>query len=463
MLDIFATSSSDAIPIYLLTSGSLSDWLEHQTSVTRAWIEANGFEAREGQLLIIPNERNSPGHVVFGYDPENRVTPYPFASLSNALPEGDYTLEAVGFDLDPAHAALSWAMGTYTFDRYKNKKTEKSWPRLIVKDDYNTHEMSTIAMSVALVRNLVNTPANDMGPDELQKAMQELADAFQAKMAVTLGEQLLTDNFPLIHAVGRASNRAPRLLDLTWGDADAPKVTLIGKGVCFDSGGLNIKPGRSMELMKKDMGGAAHVLGLASIIMSTGLPIRLRVLIPAVENAISGNAFRPGDVLPSRDGMSVEIENTDAEGRLVLADALTLADEENPDILIDMATLTGAARVALGADIPPFYTNDEALAANLALASKELIDPIWRLPLWPGYDGSLKGKVADVSHTGDSGMAGSITAALFLQRFVKTAASWVHFDVYAWNPKPRPGQPVGGEAQGIRALYEVIKTRYPRA
>jgi leucyl aminopeptidase len=310
-----------------------------------------------------------------------------------------------------------------------------------------------------LVRDLVNTPASDMGPAELEAAVRQVARTHKAKLTVTSGKAL-EKGFPMIHAVGMASPRAPRLIDFTWGPARAPKVTLVGKGVCFDTGGLDIKPASGMALMKKDMGGAANVLGLAQMIMEAKLKVRLRVLIPAVENAISGNAFRPGDVLRSRKGITVEIGNTDAEGRLVLGDALALADEESPDLLVDMATLTGAARVALGPDLPPFYTDDDALAEAIAHAGRAENDPVWRLPLWRPYQRLFESSVADMNNAGDSGFAGSITAALFLRRFVERAKAHVHFDVFAWTPSPLPGRPKGGEAQAMRALFRVIQSRY---
>jgi leucyl aminopeptidase len=313
---------------------------------------------------------------------------------------------------------------------------------------------------VFLARDLINTPANDMGPEALEKAARRLARAHKATVAVVKGEDLLKKNFPIIHAVGRASAEAPRLIDLTWGPKGAPKVTLVGKGVCFDTGGLDVKTASGMLLMKKDMGGAANVLGLASMIMEAGLKLRLRVLVPAVENSISAGSFRPGDVLTSRKGLTVEIGNTDAEGRLVLADALALADEEAPQLLVDMATLTGAARVALGPDLPPFYTDDEALAADIAAASAAEEDPLWRMPLWRPYAAKLASKIADTNNVTSDGFAGSVTAALFLQRFVGKAKSWAHFDIYGWNPADRPHGPIGGEAQGIRALEKVISQRF---
>ncbi|OYY25653.1 MAG: leucyl aminopeptidase [Azorhizobium sp. 35-67-15] len=314
--------------------------------------------------------------------------------------------------------------------------------------------------AVRLVRDLVNTPANDLGPAELEDAARRLAARHGANFRSIVGADLLARNFPLIHTVGRAATRAPRLLDLAWGPEDAPKVTLVGKGVCFDTGGLDIKPSSGMLIMKKDMGGAATALGLAHLIMSRGLKVRLRVLIPAVENAIAGDAFRPGDIFSSRKGLTVEIGNTDAEGRLVLADALSLADEDAPDLLVDFATLTGAARVALGPHLPPAYTDDEALAADLARHAQAQADPLWRLPLWRPYAAMIDSKVADINNAGAGGFAGSITAALFLARFVETAKSWLHLDIYAWNPSARPGRPEGGEAQTIRALDALIAERY---
>ena len=349
-------------------------------------------------------------------------------------------------------------LGGYVFTRYGKKPAKDI--RFASPAGADAAYVRRVAEGVFLARDLVNTPTNDMGPDDLEQAVRALAKKHKARISVVTGDDLLAKNFPMIHAVGRASDKAPRLIDMIWGDRNAPKVTLVGKGVCFDTGGLDIKPSASMLLMKKDMGGAANVLGLASMIMAGGLKVRLRVLIPAVENAISGNAFRPGDVLRSRKGLSVEIGNTDAEGRLVLADALALADEEEPQLLIDMATLTGAARVALGPDLPPFYTNDDSLAADLAAAALAQEDPLWRMPLWQPYDAKLASKIADMNNVTTDGFAGSITAALFLKRFVEKTAGWAHFDIFAWNPADRPHGPAGGEAQGIRALEQVISRRY---
>jgi leucyl aminopeptidase len=376
-------------------------------------------------------------------------------ALARALPEGDWHFASAL--AEPELAAIALALGGYVFTRY-GKKPGKAL-RFSLPSGAEAAYVHRIAAGVFLTRDLVNTPTSDMGPDELEAAVRTLAEKHKAEVSVTKGDDLLK-NFPMIHAVGRASVAAPRLIDMIWGPNNAPKVTLVGKGVCFDTGGLDIKPSSGMLLMKKDMGGAANVLGLAAMIMAAGLNVRLRVLIPAVENSIAGNAFRPGDVLVSRKGITVEIGNTDAEGRLVLADALALADDDEPQLLIDMATLTGAARVALGPDLPPFYTGDEALASDLATASVAVEDPLWRMPLWRPYDAKLSSKIADINNVTSDGFAGSITAALFLKRFVEKTAAWAHFDIFAWNPSDRPHSLAGGEAQGIRALERVISKRF---
>ena len=461
MLDFYTSDSDGAIPIWVVTADNFQTGQKRLSDRVQKWVTANRFKARDHQVLLIPNEDGALEGVVFGLPADTSHTPYPFATLSSQLPSGTYQLTTDGHQIDAAQAALDWAMGRYQYVTYKGGSQDRGQPKLVV-DTEIAEKASQIAEAIYLTRDLVNAPSNDMGPDELEEAVHTLARRFDAEISVTTGESLLTQNFPLIHAVGRASTRQPRLLDLNWGAEDAPKITLVGKGVCFDSGGLNLKPGNFMDIMKKDMGGAANVIGLAQMIMASGLPVRLRLLIPALENAVSGNAFRPGDVLPSRSGKTVEIGNTDAEGRLILADALTLAGEDAPDLLIDMATLTGAARVALGPDLTPFYTHDETLARDIAEHAQQVKDPVWRMPLWSGYEASLKGKVGDINHISDMSMAGSITAALFLSRFVETSTSWVHFDIFAWTPKSKPGQPVGGEAQGIRALYNLIQSRYPK-
>jgi leucyl aminopeptidase len=441
-------------PVHFVARGELDAAGLDERS--RRWAAANAFTGQEGRVLIVPGEDGSAAAALFGATrSRDGFDPLSAGRLSRSLPEGDWHVSG---DLDdPDLVALGLVLGGYAFTRYGKQATH----RLSVHvPDAAYATVATQADAVALTRDLINTPANDMGPEQLEKAARALARKHRARISVIRGEALLKRNFPLIHAVGRAADRAPRLIDMSWGPRSAPKVTLVGKGVCFDTGGLDIKPSRGMLLMKKDMGGAANVLGLASMVMAAGLKIRLRVLIPAVENAIAGNAFRPGDVLPSRKGMTVEIGNTDAEGRLILADALALADEEAPELLVDMATLTGAARVALGADIAPFYTDDDALADQLAKAGGARADPVWRMPLWNGYDRKLDSKVADVGNVTTDGFAGSITAALFLRRFVERSRAWTHFDIYGWCPSDRPHCPVGGEAQGIRALFHLLQSRY---
>ncbi|MFN5449921.1 leucyl aminopeptidase family protein, partial [Bradyrhizobium sp.] len=359
---------------------------------------------------------------------------------------------------DPRLAALAFALGSYRFGRYR--KAESPEVRLVPPDGVAAAELDRLADAASLARDLVNTPSNDMGPEDLEAAAKQVAERFGARFTSIIGDDLLQQNFPLIHAVGRASTRAPRLIELIWGDPAHPKVTLVGKGVCFDTGGLDLKPSSSMLLMKKDMGGAANVLALAQMVMDAKLKLHLRVLIPTVENAVAGNAFRPLDVFPSRKGLTVEIGNTDAEGRLILADALALADEDKPDLLIDMGTLTGAARVALGPDLPPFYTQDETLAADVARCAASENDPLWRMPLWAPYDSWLDSKVATLNNAPSGGFAGSITCALFLQRFVEHARSWLHLDIFAWTPSAKPGRPEGGECQAARALYKLLSERY---
>ncbi len=455
MLDIFVTrKDAVAIPVWLLRAGEVKAWCADHAGTGAAWVETSGFKGDAGKVLLLPDGSGGLSGVLLGLG--DGSDPFATGALAAALPVGAYRF--AGSPGDGAKAALGFALGTYSFTRYTGKS--KEWPRLVLPDGVDGEEVSRLAQATFLVRDLINTPTNDMSPADLADAALEVARSFDAEASVIVGDDLIARNYPMIHAVGRAAAIAPRLIDFTWGRADAPKVTLVGKGVCFDTGGLDLKPASAMLLMKKDMGGAANVLALAGLVMGAKLDVRLRVLIPAVENSVSGNAFRPGDVLKSRKGLSVEIGNTDAEGRLVLADALTEADSEAPDLVIDMATLTGAARTALGPDLPPFYTDDEALAADLAEAATGAADPIWRMPLWRPYDGWLDSKVADVNHQSDSAFAGSITAALFLRRFVEKSKAWVHFDVYGWCPKAKPGRPVGGEAQGIRALFDLLKRRY---
>ena len=377
-------------------------------------------------------------------------------TLAGVLPAGAYRFANAPHD--SRLAALAFALGCYRFTRYR--KQEEKAITLELPGNVDGDELSRIVDGVFLARDLINTPANDMGPAELEAAARALADRHGASVRSVVGDDLIGENFPLIHAVGRAAARAPRLVDITWGDPGRPKVTLIGKGVCFDTGGLDIKPESGMLNMKKDMGGAACMLALAHMLMDRGAKLRLRVLIPAVENAISGSAFRPRDIYRSRKGLTVEIGNTDAEGRLVLADAIALADEEQPDLIADLATLTGAARVALGTEIPPFYTDDDALASALAACATSENDPLWRMPLWRPYDQLLESKVADVNNVSSGNFGGSITAALFLRRFVTAAKAWLHCDIYAWNQAAKPGRPEGAECQAARALYALLVSRY---
>ncbi len=425
------------------------------SSTQRAWADANGFAGQRGRLLALPGQDGQLEGWLFGTGPVE-TRPVFVAGLAGAgLPEGTYRLE--GDYGDPTLAAIAFQLGTYRFDRYR---TVQAGPKLVVPGRADADEVERQVKAATLARDLINTPANELGPDALERQVRSFASGHGMKIKVTSGDDLIKARLPLIHAVGRASSEAPRLLDLSWGNASHPRVTLVGKGVTFDTGGLDIKSAAGMLLMKKDMGGAANILGLAHLIMSANLPVRLRVLLPVVENAIAGNAFRPGDVLTSRKGLTVEIGNTDAEGRLILADALALADEEMPDLLVDMATLTGAARVALGPDLPPLYATDDAVAAELVAIGRHCEDPLWHMPLWRAYDSQLASKIADMNNTGAGGHSGSVIAALFLRRFVQNAANWVHLDIFGWAPEMRPGRPIGGTDQGIRALHGFIRKRY---
>jgi len=457
MHPMFETSRRAALPIWFVTPKTIAPVLAGLDSQARAFARSCGFEARAGRHLVLPG-RSGVGGVLFGIEPDaDGCNPFLPGLLAGVLPAGTYRF--ANQPHDARLAALAIALGAYRFTRYC--KTGSPDLRLVVPDGVDGGELSHIIEGVTLGRDLVNTPANDMGPAELERAARDLARRHRAKVTSVVGHALLRKNFPLIHAVGRAavSARAPRLIELRWGRARDPKVTLIGKGVCFDTGGLDLKPESAMLLMKKDMGGAAAVLGLAHMIMSRRLRVSLRVLIPAVENAVSGDAFRPLDVYPSRKGLTVEVGNTDAEGRLVLADALALACEDKPDLLIDMGTLTGAARVALGPELPPFYTDDERLAADLARHAMAENDPLWRMPLWQRYMPMLDSRTADTGNVGSGGMAGSIVCALFLKKFVDVA-NWLHVDIYGWTPAARPGRPEGGECQAARAVYAMLCERY---
>ena len=449
----FAQSDDAALPIHFLSPDELGGWLGEQPELVRHWVEASGFKAARGKVLVLPGSDGRPAGAVVGRGDAAAASRnrFVFASARAALPAGTWRLAT---ELDPAdrdEAALAWLLAGYRFGRYAKAKPPAA--RLVAPDGCDAARLEAIATGEALTRDLINTPASDMGPQELQAACETLAAEFDATLSVIEGATL-AHGFPLIHAVGRASPRAPRLIEMTHGRA-GPRLTLVGKGVCFDTGGLNIKPSASMALMKKDMGGAATVLGLARMIMTLELPVRLRVLIPAVENAIGGAAFRPGDILTARNGKTVEINNTDAEGRLVLADALALAAEDEPDLLVSMATLTGAARVAVGADIAPFYTDDDAAAAALAEAAADVRDPVWRLPFHAPYEALIEPGIADLDNAPKGGLAGSITAALFLRRFA-AAAPYMHFDIFGWQSAAVPARPRGGVGQGARALLQAL-------
>lgn len=456
MLEFFVTRKDVmATPVWLVPARDVEAWCASHAGAGAAWVETSGFKGEAGKVLLLPDGSGGLSGVLLGLG--DASDPFLTGALAGALPQGDYRFAGLNA-ADPAKAALGYALGTYRFTRYSGKT--RDWPRLVLPENVDGEDVSRLARAVFLVRDLINTPAADMTPADIEKAVMAVAGQYGASTNVILGEDLLTRNYPMVHAVGRASDVAPRLIDMTWGRVDAPKVTLVGKGVSFDTGGLDLKPSSAMLLMKKDMGGAAATLALAQLIMDKGIDVRLRLLIPAVENAIGGNAFRPGDVLTSRKGLTVEIGNTDAEGRLILADALAEADSDAPDLLIDMATLTGAARTALGPELPPYFTDSEAFAVEIEAAALACADPVWRMPFWSPYDSWLDSKIADVNHISDGAFAGCITAALFLRRFVEKAKAYAHFDIYGWAPKPKPGRPVGGEAYAIRALYHLICQRY---
>lgn len=446
------------VPITVLRASSLAEYLAGQSALLRRWVKESDFDASPETFLAVPGTDGRLARVLIGLGAGE--TPWAYAGLREKLPAGSYAFDASLPREAATRAALGWALGAYAFTRYKARKDR---PRALVwpKGADRGHVERT-AEATFLVRDLINTPANDLGPAELAAEARKLAKRHRAQFSVIVGDALLKKNYPTIHAVGRASTRAPRLIDIRWGRTSDPKVTLVGKGVCFDTGGLDLKGSGNMLLMKKDMGGAAQTLGLAAMIMGAKLRVRLRVLVPAVENSVSGNAMRPLDVIRTRKGLTVEIGNTDAEGRLILCDALAEADREQPALIVDCATLTGAARVALGPDMPALFTNDDKVADALMAASRSESDPIWRLPLWPGYRATLDSKVADLNNISDGPFAGAITAALYLERFVSDKRTWIHLDMMGWNPAPRAGRPKGGEAQGMRALFRLIAERYAR-
>ena len=455
MSALFADPALPAIPVWFATADTFEGLGARLPPQTADHAKIIGFSAKPGTHLVVPGQGADAACVVFGLEGGRARDPFLPGKLPGVLPPGTYAFANAPHHTE--HAALGWLLALYRFTRYKANNAAQAL--LQAPAGVDAARLERMVRGMFLARDLVNTPANDMNPDALEAAALALASRHSAQAKVIRGEALLAANFPLIHAVGRAAAQAPRLVEFTWGNPGAPKITLVGKGVTFDTGGLNIKPDAGMLIMKKDMGGAANTLALASMIMDANLPVRLRVLLPIVENSIAGNAFRPGDIYPSRKGLTVEIGNTDAEGRLILADALAYADEDKPDLLLDFATLTGAARVALGPDVPPFYTMDEALAADIARHSAAANDPVWRMPLWDPYDSWLDGKISDLNNVTPGGMAGSITAALFLRRFVEHTPAWVHFDIYGWTPAAKPGRPEGGESQSARMLYGLIEER----
>ncbi|MBL4918330.1 leucyl aminopeptidase family protein [Szabonella alba] len=453
----FAPDTANALPLHLLDPGALTGPDSPLSAAAQGWLQASGFAAGLGETTLLPDaEGGIAGAVVgLGTSEARRRTRFGLARSVAALPAG--SVWRLASATDPAlrdELALGWLLAQYRFDRYRPAAKPANPATLVAPDGLDAPRIEAIAAGEWLTRDLINTPASDMGPDELEVAFRALADRFGAAVSVIRGDDLLTRNLPMIHAVGRASARAPRLLDMRWGN-DGPQLVLVGKGVCFDTGGLDIKPSSGMLLMKKDMGGAATVMGLAQTIMALGLPIRLRVLVPAVENAISGSAMRPRDILTSRKGLTVEINNTDAEGRLVLADALALADEEEATAIVSMATLTGAARVAVGPELAPYFTDDDTIAAALESGARAVRDPVWRLPLWPGYETMIEPGIADLDNAPSGGFAGSITAALFLRRFVSNPR-YLHFDIYGHNPADASARPKGGAGQGARALLEAL-------
>jgi leucyl aminopeptidase len=461
MNDSLIANSDNPIPVLAMFEEDLERVLAAPRD--RAMARAQKFKAQAGALVLVSGEDGALERVWFGLGKQAAPDALALRSLSARLPEGDYRIEASQSLIAPDSLALGWVLGSYVFDRYKPRE-DRARPRLLAPEGCDRDEAMRIARACLLAREMVDTPPADMGPLQIETIAREIASESAAEIEVTVGSDL-AEGYPAVHAVGRAADpaRGPRIIEISWNAdrADLPLVAIVGKGVVFDSGGLDIKPAAGMRNMKKDMGGSAHALALGRLVMQAGLPVRLKVLVPAVENAISGDAFRPGDVLKSRKGLTIEVGNTDAEGRLILADALARAGEHEPDLTIDFATLTGAARVALGPELPPFYTDDEDLAAAIQQASKAVSDPVWRMPLWRGYREAVEAEIADLRNdSADWAQAGSVTAALFLQRFAPTTGSWVHFDIFAWNPRARPGWPAGAEAQAMRAVFEVLKRRY---
>ncbi|MBT8065196.1 MAG: leucyl aminopeptidase family protein [Gammaproteobacteria bacterium] len=450
-----AERSAEAVPLRPVSKDEFEEWKAAAPSAQRNWVSDSGFEASPGQLCAVPGSGGGVEAWLLGAADSGWL--YQLAPAVGNLPAGAYVLDCDWDREQRLQASLGWGLAAYRFERYKS--ASQPLPSLVLDEDIDD-DVRALRTAQCMVRDLVNTPTEHMGPAELTDAVVAEADRHDAATQTIVGEDLLTRNFPAIHAVGRASDRAPRLVELTWGEEDAPELVLVGKGVCFDTGGLDLKTAAGMALMKKDMGGAAHVLALATLVMHHGLPVRLRVLIPAVENAVSGNAYRPGDVIETRKGLSVEIGNTDAEGRVILSDALAYACEATPDLVIDFATLTGAARIALGADLPPLFSNRDDVSRGIQAAGDAVEDPLWTLPLYQPYRKLIETPIADISNSGKSAFAGCITAALFLEHFVEPDIPWVHIDTFAWNQADRPGRPQGGEALGLRAVFQYLKNRY---
>lgn len=458
-MSLLAKKTAKSIRITPLAPETLESWLKKQDARTRNWVKTSGYTASNGSLLMIPKGDGTLDQVLFGAGKDDSL--YTYADLPTRLPphKDGYYIDAKHDAARATQVALGWILGCYSFSRYK-KSNKKDRAALIWPQNADKNYVNIATAAIYHTRDLINTPANDLGPDELEAAIRKTARQFGAKIAKTiLGKDLVKKNFPAIYEVGKASPRAPRLVDFTWGNPKHPKVTLVGKGVVFDTGGLNIKTENYMLLMKKDMGGAGGVLAIAHMIMAAKLPVRLRVLVSIVENSVAGNSFRPGDVIHTRKGLTVEIGNTDAEGRLILSDALTLATSEKPALVIDMATLTGAARAAMGPDIPAIFCNNDSVADDLLAASKKVEDPLWRFPLWQPYKDQLASKIADTNNIG-GGLGGHITAALFLEKFIEHNTPWVHIDTNAYNNASKPGRPEGGEALGVRACFEMIQTRF---
>lgn len=451
----FADQTTDCFDLHLIDSDDLGVWLDDQSQQVQNWVRANGFAANIGQTLVVPDDTGAMAMVLAGYGSAKARARgrFALAAARPVLPEATFTLKSALTGTELEGEVLGWLLAGYSYGAYREQSRIAA--QLICPEGIDGARLEAIAAGESLTRDLINTPASDMGPPDLERAARDLAKSHVADIRVIEGDALLEQNFPMIHAVGRAASRAPRLIDMTWG-ASGPKLTLVGKGVCFDTGGLNLKPGASMGLMKKDMGGSAAVLGLAHMIMALGLPLQLRVLIPAVENSVSGDAFRPQDILHSRKGLTVEINNTDAEGRLVLADALALADEAKPDLIISMATLTGAARVAVGPDLAPYFAQSDAAAAALEAGARSAHDPVWRMPFWEAYEPMIEPGIADLDNAPKGGFAGCITAALFLRRFVTDTPNYLHFDIYGWQPTAAPARPKGGVGQATRALLAAL-------